>query len=79
MYLFLYYSYHQKYLLQRYPEILGQLDIDPGEELVMSHVAARLNGYVGGYGTLSQFDRECKELGLPKRVEDKIRSIISNK
>ncbi|MES2287310.1 MAG: hypothetical protein V4547_16580 [Bacteroidota bacterium] len=46
------------------------LDIDDGEEMVMSHVAARLNGYVGGSGDINKFDEECKELGLPEEVED---------
>ena len=46
---FVFCSYHQKYLLQRHPWLLQALDIDP-EDLVESHVAARLNGFVGGYG-----------------------------
>ena len=37
-------SYHQKYLLQKHGALISALDIEPGEELIKSHVAARLNG-----------------------------------
>jgi len=63
-------DYHQKYLLQRHSHLLEELDIEPGPELVHSHVATRLNGYLGGYGTLDDFENECKELYLPESVEE---------
>ena len=47
-------SYHQKYLLQQHPWLMNALDISPGPELNNSHIATRLNGYVGGYGTKVQ-------------------------
>ena len=30
---------------------MTELDLEPGEELIQSRVAARLNGYTNGYGT----------------------------
>ena len=38
------FSYHQKYLLQKHGALISALDVEPGEELIKSHVAARLNG-----------------------------------
>lgn len=34
---------------------MNALDIEPGTELNNSYVATRLNGYVGGYGTLVNY------------------------
>merc|ERR1712204_137878 len=45
-------DYHQKYMLQHHPWLLESLDIHPGDFLIKSHVAARLNGYIGGYGNI---------------------------
>lgn len=72
-------SYHQKYLLQKYPNLLEDLEIEPGEDLLKSHVAARLNGYVGGYGTREAFDKECEDLALPVHVENYVRSLCKRK
>ena len=67
-------SYHQKYLLQRHPWLLTALDIEPGEDLLNSHVACRLNGYVGGYGKPSDFDQEWEKLGLNEKMADYVRN-----
>ncbi|OXA58860.1 Peptide methionine sulfoxide reductase [Folsomia candida] len=72
-------NYHQKYLLQSYPRILSQLDIEPGEQLVRSFVATRLNGYIGGYGSMKAFENELEQLALPPQVEQSIKNQISNK
>jgi peptide-methionine (S)-S-oxide reductase len=47
---------------------MNALDIDADEELITSHVAARLNGYIGGYGKMSDFDQEWKALGITERM-----------
>jgi len=60
-------TYHQKYLLQRHPRVLGELDMDPAD-LENSHVACRLNGYLGGYGTTEELKKEIDELWLPTSV-----------
>jgi len=72
-------NYHQKYLLQRYPRILAQLDIGPGDTLVRSYVATRLNGYMGGYGSLKAFESELEQLALPPQVEQSVKNHISSK
>ena len=66
-------SYHQKYQLQRHHALVNALDLEPGEELIKSHVAARINGYVGGYGTLSGYDKEWKTWGITDKMAEYIR------
>lgn len=44
-----------------------------------SSVAARLNGYVGGYGSLKEFEAEVDELKISEVQADMVRKIISNK
>jgi len=53
------------------------LDIEPGKPLTRSFVATRLNGYVGGYGTIGKFEEELPKLGLPAKVESYVRNMLS--
>lgn len=71
-------DYHQKYLLQQHPWLMNALDIEPGTELNNSFVATRLNGYVGGYGTLSAFEEELPSLKLDDKLADYVRRAMSN-
>lgn len=69
-------DYHQKYYLQHYPRVFGEyMAIYPDfEELVRATAVARLNGYVGGYGS-ADTEKEIEELGLSpesRRLIDKI-------
>lgn len=66
-------DYHQKYLLQQHPLVINALDIDPGEELIANHVAARINGYLGGFGTMPRFNEEWKKWGITDKMADYIR------
>jgi peptide-methionine (S)-S-oxide reductase len=62
-------DYHQKYYL-RHDRILSDelADYSP-HELVESTVAARLNGYVSGAGTVGQLHDELPEFGLSAPAE----------
>ncbi len=40
-----------------------------------SHVAARVNGFVGGYGKKSDFDGEWEKLGLNEKMADYVREM----
>ena len=71
-------TYHQKYLLQNSPKFWGEI-IDiyrDSEEWINSTAAARLNGYVGGYGTLDQLEEEIDRLGLPETRQEELRRIV---
>ncbi len=59
-------DYHQKYLLNRYPEIAKAFErIYPiKKDYVDSTAVARVNGYIGGNGSLEQLRRELPSLGL---------------
>jgi len=69
-------NYHQKYLLQRHSFLMNALDVEPGEELNNCHVAARINGYVGGYGSTVHFDKEWEKWGINDKMADYIRKQI---
>ena len=53
---------HQKYYLKRYPKALEQLEpfYSSEESLVDSTFAARLNGFVKGFGTRDQIVTEIQ-------------------
>ncbi|MEJ2070425.1 MAG: peptide-methionine (S)-S-oxide reductase [Syntrophobacterales bacterium] len=59
-------DYHQKYYLRQVPGLWRELSrIYPDlPSLVNSTVAARMNGYVAGYGSVSQLEEELPGLGL---------------
>jgi len=72
-------GYHQKYNLKQYPELISDyISIYSDEEdFTHSTSAAKVNGYVSGYGTLPGFEAEVKSLGLSLSANEKIRDIIS--
>lgn len=60
-------NYHQKYALRNYTEIFDSLDLE-GKQLINSHVAAKLNGYLGGSGKKNMFEEEWKMFGISENV-----------
>lgn len=70
-------SYHQKYLLQRHPSLLTMLGVSP-DDLIMSHLCARLNGYAGGFGSLAGFDKEWQGLGLTEKQAQYVRNLLGD-
>jgi methionine-S-sulfoxide reductase len=72
-------DYHQKYRLQQVPELWAEFrTIYPDDgDLVNSTAAARVNGYVGGYGTRTELEAEIDELGLSLRAQEKLRDLVS--
>jgi peptide-methionine (S)-S-oxide reductase len=73
-------GYHQKYMLKGHVDLARELiRIYPREkDFVASTVAARLNGYAGGYGDAMQLEREIDGFGLGLRgrhlLENMVRS-----
>lgn len=59
-------DYHQKYLLHRQTDLAREMTrIYPDKtDFVNSTAVARINGYVGGYGSPEQLAREIDALGL---------------
>jgi methionine-S-sulfoxide reductase len=66
-------DYHQKYFLQNSPRLWSDiLEIyrDGMMGWVDSTAAARLNGFVGGYGSAAQLAEEIDSLGLSSPAQD---------
>jgi peptide-methionine (S)-S-oxide reductase len=59
-------DYHQKYYLQQVPELMREFSaIYPAaQDFRNSTAAARVNGYVGGYGPPEALKGEIDSLGL---------------
>ena len=64
-------TYHQKYRLQQVADLLNEVRaIYPQDEgFINSTAAARLNGYLGGYGTQTALQAEIEDLGLSPRAQ----------
>ncbi|MBT8330443.1 MAG: peptide-methionine (S)-S-oxide reductase [Desulfofustis sp.] len=64
-------DYHQKYTLKGHKGLKKELmNIYPRhQDLVDSTAAARINGYVGGYGSRDQLSTELEILGLSDEAE----------
>jgi peptide-methionine (S)-S-oxide reductase len=65
-------DYHQKYSLRADGLLLGELKaMYPREEdFVLSTAAARINGYLGGNGTLEQLKAEIDSFGLSPEARE---------
>jgi peptide-methionine (S)-S-oxide reductase len=59
-------DYHQKFYLQQVPELLKEFKaIYPKTiDFINSTAAARINGYLGGFGTLDTLQKEINGFGL---------------
>ncbi len=62
-------DYHQKFYLQRYPEIKNEYMsfYAAFHAFVASTSAARVNGFLGGYGNRYHLERILPELGLSSK------------
>jgi peptide-methionine (S)-S-oxide reductase len=71
-------DYHQKYLLRKTPLLIKEFAaIYPStSDLVNSTAAARVNGYVGGYGTEAMLQAEIDGLGLSPAGRQKLLEIV---
>lgn len=77
-------DYHQKYILQKHGTLLTSIGLSRGPKLVASSLAARLNGYLGGYGTKEAFLGETNTVGQLNQadidyVADAIEQAISRR
>ncbi len=71
-------NYHQKYMLRKEPEFLRALQraYPKQKDLVDSTAAARLNGYLGGYGNWKQLKNEIDLLGLSPESRWKLERMV---
>ncbi len=71
-------DYHQKFRLKQSTVFTNQFNaIYPDHaDLVDSTAAARVNGYLGGYGTLADLQAEIDKLGLSPAAQDRLIEIV---
>lgn len=71
-------DYHQKYRLRHENRIVEEIEaIYPhGPDFIHSTAAARLNGYLDGYGSKKQLDREIDKLGLSEDAKALLRKHV---
>jgi len=71
-------DYHQKYVLKGHRVLKGEVvRMYPVHmDLVASTAAARLNGYVDGYGTQEQLQREIDILGLSDNGRRELEGLV---
>ena len=62
-------------MLRQHRSLLQSLIFKPNEE-VTSYTAARLNGYLGGFGKLKDFEAELDTLGLSEEQATYVRSKV---
>ena len=74
-------DYHQKYQLRQSPtfmDVFATIYPDPAD-FVNSTAAARVNGYLGGYGTLANLQAEIDDLGLSPEAQGALLEIVLNR
>ena len=72
-------DYHQKYYLRQMPDLLAEFKaIYPSSTaLVASTAAARVNGYVAGYGTLPELKADLDHLGLSPAARHRLTDLVA--
>jgi methionine-S-sulfoxide reductase len=74
-------DYHQKYYLRGHRQFMRQfLHLYPQPaDFMNSTAAARVNGYLGGYGTSSSLKADIDRLGLSNAARDELLERVGNK
>jgi hypothetical protein len=74
-------DYHQKHSLRGYRDFMAELtkkDIS-GRWLYDSTAVTKINGYLGGYGTCDQLEKEVRGFDLSTELEEKLLKIVCSK
>jgi len=69
-------DYHQKYRMRSNKSLLKTLNLEDPQVLLNSTLAARVNGYLGGYGNVEQFEEEAKDFKLSSTQIAKVKEYI---
>lgn len=72
-------DYHQKYYLRNSPVLMAELRAlyPRDEDLVASTLAARVNGYLAGYGDQDQMASELASLALPSASWERLGRLLA--
>lgn len=71
-------GYHQKYYLRQRPDLLAEFAViyPTPEALAGSTAAARVNGYLAGYGAPADLRAELDALGLSPNSRQKLAELV---
>ncbi|OGH94044.1 MAG: peptide-methionine (S)-S-oxide reductase [Candidatus Margulisbacteria bacterium GWF2_38_17] len=71
-------SHHQKYYLKRYPDIMLDFSImyPSDKDFINSTAAARINSYIGGFGSYRTLQYEIDSFGLSPTAMQKLIEIV---
>ncbi|MCF8106436.1 MAG: peptide-methionine (S)-S-oxide reductase [Desulfohalobiaceae bacterium] len=71
-------DYHQKYTLSRYPELMKEFRAmyPTTQGLVSSTSAARVNGYLAGYGGCERLQTDINALGLSEQSAKRLLTMV---
>ena len=74
-------AYHQKYSLRREPDLMREFySMYPDDnDFMNSTAAARLNGYLDGYGSLEVLEAELDSYGLSPEASKRLLSIAKRR
>jgi methionine-S-sulfoxide reductase len=73
-------DYHQKYFLQQKSELMKEFQIYPNiEDFIESTAATRLNGYIGGCGTITDLQKEIDQYGLSEEGKDLLLRMVQER
>ena len=74
-------AYHQKYSLRREPDLMKEFNAmyPDDNDFMNSTAAARLNGYLDGYGTIEVFQAELDSYGLSPGASKRLLSIAKRR
>jgi len=67
---------HQKYILLNYPALMEALHLVVGREMIYSHRATVLNGFMAGCASVQEFEKIKADLMLPQHVVIFLRRVI---
>ena len=72
--------YHQKYYLRQYPNFMEEFEklFDTPAEFEASTATARINGHLGGYGTLETLKAEVESYGLSDTSSKQLVQIVKS-
>lgn len=71
-------AYHQKYWLQQVPDLVKEFRVmyPATDDFVASTAAARVNGYLAGYGTFADLKEVLNSFGLSPAGSKKLLDIV---
>ncbi|XP_033626530.1 peptide methionine sulfoxide reductase-like [Asterias rubens] len=68
-------DYHQKYMLRQHHGLLKSLALS-SKDVITSHVASRLNGYMGGFGMTKNLEKEIDNFALNEEQMEYVRNKV---